>query len=182
MKTREELEARVAELERQVAASGRPIRALRGIRSRASWSIGPLPFYDIALGPDIEHGELRGHARGFIAIGDMATGVIALGGFARGALALGGFAIGLVAAGGLSIGALLAAGGLAIGGLTFGGGAVGGVAIGGGAAGVYSCGGGAVGEYVMAPNRRDPEAQAFFDDLGLTMCGTAYTPGRRRRY
>jgi hypothetical protein len=46
---------------------------MRGIRRRASWEIAGLPFYDIALGPDVERGEFRGHAMGFIAIGDMAA-------------------------------------------------------------------------------------------------------------
>jgi hypothetical protein len=65
-------------------------------------------------GPDLERGEMRGHAKGIIAIGDIATGVVALAGVARGGLAIGGLAVGLISLGGLSIGAL-ALGGLAIG-------------------------------------------------------------------
>lgn len=168
MESREQLERRVVELEKQVAAlkaSGRV--PMRGIRKRASWGIGDIPFYDIALGADPERGELRGHAKGVIAIGDLATGVLALGGIARGAFAIGGLAIGLVSVGGLSIGLLAAVGGLAIGGLALGGAAVGGVAVGGGAAGHYACGGGAVGTHVVDAVRRDPAAEEFFRQYGL---------------
>jgi hypothetical protein len=175
MRTREELEKRVTELERQLA--GR-----RGVRKRASWEILLLPAYDIAMGPDPARGEVRGHARGFIAIGDIATGVIAIGGLARGVLAIGGAAIGLVSLGGLSIGALLAAGGLAIGAAAFGGGAIGGMAVGGGAIGVYACGGGAVGEHTVSAMNVDPEAARFFAEYGLgDMCGEGRPPPRRGR-
>lgn len=168
MESREQLDRRVAELEKQVAAlKGGGLVRMRGIRKRASWGIGDLPFYDVALGPDLERGELRGHAKGVVAIGDLATGVLALGGLARGVVAFGGLAVGLVSFGGLSVGILGAIGGLAIGGLALGGGAVGGVAIGGGAAGYYACGGGAVGEHVVDATHRDPEAQEFFRRYGL---------------
>ena len=173
MRTREELEQRVADLERQLASAGGG-RGVRCIRARARWQLAGLPFYDIAFGPDASRGEARGHARGFIALGDIATGVIAAGGLARGILAAGGCAVGLVTFGGLSVGALLAFGGLAIGGVAFGGGAIGGVAMGGGAAGYYACGGGAVGEHVVAPYRIDPEAQRFFAEYlpAAGSCGT----------
>jgi len=163
MESREQLEKRVAELEKQVSAfkTGGPA-FIRGIRKRAAWGLGDIPFYDIAVGPDLARGELRGHAKGIIAIGDIATGFLALGGLARGVIAFGGLAAGLVSFGGLSIGLLSAVGGLAIGGLALGGAAVGGVAVGGGAAGYYACGGGAVGTHVVDAVRRDPEAQAFF--------------------
>ena len=169
-----QLEKRVAELEAQLAAvkslgmGGR----LRGIRKRATWGIGDIPFYDIALGPDVERGEYRGHAKGVIAIGDMATGFVALGGLARGAVALGGLALGLVSFGGMSIGILLALGGLAIGGVAFGGAAVGGAAVGGGAVGYYACGGGAFGVHASSALHRDPEAEEFFRSHGLAeVCG-----------
>ncbi len=59
------------------------------------------------MGPDPEKGELRGHARGIIAIGDFATGVLAVGGLARGIVAMGGLALGaLVGVGGVCVGAL----------------------------------------------------------------------------
>jgi len=168
MESREQLERRVAELEKQVAAfRGGGLASIRGIRKRAAWGIGDIPFYDIAVGPDLERGELRGHAKGVIAIGDIATGVLALGGLARGVIAIGGLAAGLVSLGGLSVGILGAIGGLAIGGLALGGAAVGGVAMGGGAAGYYACGGAAVGTHVVDATHRAPEAQEFFRQYGL---------------
>ena len=85
----------------------------------------------MAIGPDPSKGEKRGHAKGIVAFGDMATGVFAAGGLARGVVAFGGLAIGLASFGGLGIGLILALGGAA----------AGGVAIGGGAAGVYAMGG-----------------------------------------
>jgi hypothetical protein len=168
MESREELERRVAELERQVSAlKGGGVLPVRGIRKRASWGIGDIPFYDISIGPDLTRGELRGHAKGVIAIGDMATGVLAVGGLSRGVIALGGLAAGVVSFGGLSIGVLGAIGGLAIGSLALGGAALGGVAIGGGAVGYFACGGGATGQHVVDATHRDPEAQRFFRHYGL---------------
>ncbi len=155
-----ELERRIVELERQVAQMKG--RAYGGVRKRAGFELFGLPAYDIALGPDPEKGEVRGRAKGFIAIGDMATGVFALGGLARGVVALGGLAIGGITFGGVSVGMALAVGGLAIGSLALGGGAVGGVAIGGGACGYYAAGGGAAGKYVLSAERRDPEAEELF--------------------
>jgi hypothetical protein len=174
MHSREELERRVAELEQQLGALRNAGRLrLRGVRKRASWSIGDIPFYDVAVGPDLERGELRGHAKGIIAVGDLATGVLAVGGLARGVIALGGLAVGLVSLGGLSLGLLVAIGGLAIGTAALGGGAVGGVALGGGAAGYYACGGGALGKYVVDAMHRDTEAAAFFERLGISsLCGS----------
>ena len=168
MDDRERLEKRVAELERQVAAfRGGGLFPARGIRKRADWGIGDIPFYDIAFGADPERGELRGHAKGIIAIGDFATGVLALGGLSRGVVAFGGLAAGLVSFGGLSLGLLSAFGGLAIGGLALGGAAVGGAAIGGGALAFYACGGGAHGTHVVDAMHRDPEAEEFFSRYGL---------------
>ena len=112
-------------------------------------------------------GELRGHAKGVIAIGDFATGFVALGGLARGVVAIGGLAAGLFSVGGLSIGLLSAFGGLAIGALAVGGGAFGAVAVGGGAGGYYACGGGAAGTHVVSAIRRDPEAVQFFSEHGF---------------
>ncbi len=165
MSDRHDLERRVADLERQLAEArhARP----RGIRFRSSFTFADLPLVAVAAGPDLERGELRGHAKGIIAVGDIATGVIAMGGLARGVVAIGGLAIGGVSLGGLSLGVVAAVGGLAIGSVAFGGGAIGGVAIGGGAAGYYACGGGAAGTYVVSPSMRDPEAQDFFRRHGL---------------
>jgi hypothetical protein len=167
MQSREDLEKRVAALEKQLAAFKAGGAGTRGIRRRADWGIGDLPFYDIALGPDLERGELRGHAKGVIAIGDFATGFVALGGLARGVVAIGGLAAGLFSVGGLSIGLLSAFGGLAIGALAVGGGAFGAVAVGGGAGGYYACGGGAAGTHVVSAIRRDPEAVQFFSEHGF---------------
>jgi hypothetical protein len=168
MESRDDLSRRVQELEKRLATletgTGFPFR---GIRKRASWGLGDLPIYDIAVGPDPGRGELRGHAKGVIAIGDMATGFLALGGFARGMVALGGLSFGLVSFGGLSVGILAAIGGLAIGSVALGGGAVGGIAAGGAAAGYYACGGVAVGIHTVDSIRRDPEAEAFFREYGL---------------
>ena len=176
MKSREELESRVDALEKQVQTLQG--RGLRSVRRRAEWGIGDLPMWEIAVGPDLQKGEARGHAKAVFAIGDTATGVVALGGWARGLVALGGVATGLLSFGGVSIGALVAAGGLAIGSVAFGGAAVGVVAIGGGAVGEYACGGGAAGAHVISATRHDPEAEAFFREYGLEgVC----PPDRRRR-
>ena len=140
-------------------------QAPRGVRKRGTW-------YHIALGPDPERNEVRGHAKGFIAIGDIATGVIAIGGIARGGIAIGGCSIGLISIGGVSLGALLALGGLAIGGVAFGGAAVGVVAIGAQANGYHACGVKAFGENVIDEDRRDPAAVVFFAERGLgAVCG-----------
>ena len=183
MSSQEPLERRVRELEKEVASlrAGSAVRGV-GIRKRSSATWAGLPLYDIALGPDANRGEWRGHAKGVLAIGDMATGVVALGGLARGVVAIGGLAAGLLSFGGLSIGVLCAVGGLAIGSLALGGGAVGGTAVGGGAVGYYyACGGGAFGGHVIDATRSDPEAVEFFREHGLSaLCG-AGSPARRRR-
>lgn len=176
MKTREELERRVRELEAEVAS----MRVFRGrvVRYRSAAQFGGLPLIAVATGPDPARGEARGHARGIVAIGDIATGVLAVGGVARGLLAFGGLAFGAITFGGVSIGALAAVGGLAIGSIAFGGGAIGWTAAGGGAAGAYACAGAAFGEHVIDATRRDPEAAAHFARLGL---GFACAPERLRR-
>jgi len=133
----------------------------RGIRKRSDNALFGLPFIDIAIGPDQERREMRGHAYGIIAIGDTARGGIAIGGAAAGIVALGGVAVGIVSFGGLSLG-LLALGGLAIGGVAVGGAAIGMVAIGGGAVGYFAFGGGAFGKYVISGAERAPEAVEFF--------------------
>ena len=119
---------------------------MQRVRRQSSVRIMGLPLYHIALGPDLDAGQTRGHARGIVAIGDIATGVLAFGGLASGVIAIGGCAVGLIAVGGA-----------AIGGLAFGGAAVGIAAIGGGAVGYYACGGGAFGAHVLSGMRQDPE-------------------------
>jgi hypothetical protein len=165
-----ELRQRIEALEHELAALKARRLPYLGIRKRSPRLLWGLPLYDIALGPDPATGEVRGHARGIIAVGDIATGVLALGGVARGVIALGGLAVGVVLGiGGLSTG-LLALGGLAIGGIALGGGAIGAIAIGGGAWGYYAVGGGAFGAHVISGTAQDPEALRFF---------SAWLPGLR---
>jgi Short C-terminal domain len=118
-----------------------------GIRRESSRKLYGLPLWAIAIGPDWERGEMRGHARAIFALGDMATGWFAFGGLARGIVAVGGLAIGL-----------FAFGGGAVGGVAFGGGAAGLIAIGGGACGYYALGGVAVGVHTVSALHQDPQA------------------------
>jgi hypothetical protein len=165
------LQRRVEQLEQEVARL-RGGAQFRGVRYRSSAAIGDLPLIAVSIGADPDRGEMRGHARGVIAIGDIATGVVALGGLARGLVALGGLALGGISIGGLSLGVLAAAGGVAIGSVAFGGAAVGGVAVGGGAVGSYACGGAAAGAHAVSALRRDPEGERFFRQYGLNaLCG-----------
>jgi hypothetical protein len=131
------------------------------LRWRSEAQLGGLPLVSIAIGPDPPRGEIRGHAKGVVAIGDLATGWLALGGLARGGIAIGGVAIGLVSLGGVGLG-LLTLGGAAIGGVAFGGAAVGAVAVGGAAIGYYALGGAAIGKHVVSEMVQDPEALRFF--------------------
>jgi hypothetical protein len=134
---------------------------LRSIRKRSSYEYLGMPLWSIALGPDLERGELRGHAKGVLAIGDIATGIVAFGGIARGFIALGGLAIGVFALGGLAVGGL-ALGGAGIGIVAGGGAAFGAVAMGGAAFGYYAAGSTAFGRYVLSPFERSPDAVALF--------------------
>jgi hypothetical protein len=161
----EDLRHRIENLEQEVARLRG--QGPRGYRYRSGAALGDLPLIAIATGPDLERGEGRGHARGVVAIGDIATGVLAIGGVARGLIALGGVALGGLTIGGVSLGVLAAAGGLAIGGHAVGGAAAGRVAMGGLAVGRYACGGLAVGTHVIDESRRDPEAAAFFRRYGI---------------
>jgi hypothetical protein len=136
--------------------------AVKGIRRESARKFCGLPLWAVAIGPDWERGEIRGHARGIFALGDMATGWFAFGGLARGLFAFGGLAVGLFAFGGVAVGVLVAIGGAAIGGLALGGGAVGGIAIGGGACGYYAFGGGAIGVNTISATHQDPAALDFF--------------------
>jgi hypothetical protein len=119
----------------------------KGIRRQSRYELFGLPLWEIAMGPDWERGEMRGHARAIFAFGDIATGGLACGGWARGLVALGGLAVGLVAVGGA-----------AVGGIAVGGGALGLLALGGGACGYYAFGGGAVGVHTISGLSQDPEA------------------------
>jgi hypothetical protein len=111
------------------------------IRRESGLKLAGLPLWSVAIGPDPARGEKRGHARGIVAVGDMATGVLAAGGMARGVVAFGGLAIGLASFGVLGLGLLLALGG---------------------AAGVYAMGGSAIGPHVLSTAQCDPDALDFF--------------------
>lgn len=128
-----------------------------GRRYRTKATLFGLPLIDIAIGP--AEGELRGKARGIIAIGDTAFGGIAMGGAAAGVVAIGGLAIGLFAIGGLALGILAGLGGGATGVLAAGGGALGVLASGGGAIGYAAQGGGASGIFVR--DGRTPPGAAY---------------------
>lgn len=114
------------------------------------------PLLAIAQGPNPSEHESLGHARGVVAIGDVATGVIAVGGVARGLIAIGGVAVGLVTVAGVGAGALV------IGGVALAQTAFGGVAI-----GHYAKGGAAVGAHVVSATRTDASAARWFAKLGL---------------
>lgn len=130
------LEQRISELEKQLDGGRRANRT--SIRKRSKSQPLGLPLFDVAIGPDAETGELRGHARGWIAIGDVATGVFALGGLAQGVIAVGGLSWGLVGVGGCTLGLLAAVGGVAAGCFALGGVAVGLWSMGGVAIDVFS--------------------------------------------
>ncbi len=138
--------------------TGKPMR-----RYESSKRIWGLPLVSIALGPDAT-GKM-GRARGYFAIGDVATGVFAFGGFARGLVAFGGMSIGGVTFGGLSLGTFAAFGGgaLALLGSAIGGFACGAMASGGGAIGIIAQGGMAIG-YIA----RGGSAQGVFTWGGRT--------------
>jgi hypothetical protein len=157
----ESLREQIRDLEHKLEIAMRSGR----IRRRSSRTVCGIPLWEVALGPDLERGESRGHAHAIVAIGDLATGVVALGGAARGVLAVGGLAVGVFSFGGCSIGLLLALGGAALGTVALGGGAVGIIAIGGGAVGYYACGGGALGKYVLDATTRSPEAVELFKNI-----------------
>ena len=138
------------------------MRATTGIRKRSARAVCGLPLYDIAMGPNLKKGEIRGHARGIIAIGGHAKGVIAFGGLATGVIAFGGIANGVFAFGGGALG-LIAFGGGAIGLLLgIGGGAIAPIALGGGAIGYMAFGGSTLGFHVLDATSRDPIAMQFF--------------------
>lgn len=108
------------------------LRRRQSVRYRSARTLMGLPLVCIASGPVA--GERYGHARGIVAIGDVATGVVAMGLIARGVVAFGTLSIGVISWGALAIGAL-----------AFGGGSIGVVAIGGCALGGFAMGGCAIG-------------------------------------
>lgn len=143
------------------ASTTPPLPTIPAIRKRATSELFGLPLWEIAIGPDPQRGESRGHARAILALGDLATGFIAIGGLARGGIAIGGLALGIIAFGGAALGAL-AVGGLGVGGVALGGLAVGIVAVGGLAIGHYALGGVALGTHTWSGLSRSPAAEKFF--------------------
>jgi hypothetical protein len=119
----------------------------RGKRYRSKATLFGWPVVDVAVGPS--GNELRGHAKGIIAIGDVATGGIALGGVTIGIVSAGGVAVGMFSIGGCSVGVLTALGGFAVSlGIATGGFAAGTIAVGGFAAGFIAQGAVGFGVYV----------------------------------
>jgi hypothetical protein len=112
---------------RSKEASSRSSRriAVPHIRRRSKQNLYGWPLYEIAIGPDLEHGEADGSARAWIAIGDRATGVLAIGGLAQGIVAVGGLSAGVFAIGGCTLGLAACLGGVALGPLAMGGVAIG---------------------------------------------------------
>lgn len=125
------------------------------VRYESSIKLLGWPLVSVATGPDLDKGEIRGWARGIIAVGDVATGVIAIGGASAGVVSIGGVSAGV-----------FALGGAALGGLVMAGAAIGFAAFGGAAVGYYAKGGAAIGKYIVSPQRQDPEAVKFFGPLG----------------
>lgn len=166
---------------RNLLSVARRVDARIGVRRQSQTTIAGLPLWAIASGPDPRTGQVRGHAKAIVAIGDTATGVVAVGGFARGLIAFGGLAAGVISAGGLAIGLALAAGGAALGGIAYGGAAAGGVAIGGAAVGRYAIGGAGAGTHVISAARCDVEALEFFmrNNEWMPLIGDSLNPQSR---
>ena len=122
--------------------------AAHGKRYRSRATLFGLPVVSVAFGPS--EGEIRGVAKGIIAVGDIAIGFLAVGGMSIGIVAVGGATLGLFALGGLAIGLLTALGGTAIGTAAVGGAAIGVLAFGAGAMGMWSQGAGAAGIFVRS--------------------------------
>lgn len=129
-----------------------------GKRYRSKATLFGLPVIDIAFGP--KNGEMRGRAKGIIAIGDIAMGGIAIGGLALGGVAIGGMSVGLCTLGGAAIGLLAGAGGLATGALASGGLGVGILATGGLALGLIAQGGAAFGSLTSDHRGQLPASEA----------------------
>ncbi len=161
---------------------GAPVGAIR-YESRASF-LG-LPLVAVAIGP-FSPGDLRGVARGWIAIGTVATGgLFACGGLAAAPIAVGGVSVGLLPVGGLAFGGL-AVGGIGVGYLACAGVAVAWrVALGGLALAVRLAIGGvaAAGDFALSAASADPAAhQAGWsavqrDPVALTMLKLAPSAG-----
>jgi hypothetical protein len=140
------------------------------VHYKSSLSLLGLPLIHVAIGPPEGSRGIRGIAKGWIAIGDIAFGIVlAVGGLAVGVLSLGGISIGVLALAGLSVGAW-SVGGLAIGVFALGGGAVAAWAAQGGLAVAteYAVGGLAIGAQANTDAARSYfESSAFFSVSAL---------------
>lgn len=90
-----------------------------GIRAASSTMIMGMPLWSVAFGPDLEKGELRGHAHGIFALGEIATGIVAVGAVAVGVFTLAPISIGVIAVGAVAMGGV-AMGAVSIGILSYG--------------------------------------------------------------
>lgn len=127
---------------------------------KSSTSLLGLPLVHVAIGPPEGSREVRGIAKGWIAIGDISFGIVlAVGGLAVGGMSLGGLSVGVVALAGLSLG-VWSVGGLAIGAFAVGGGAIAAWAANGGLALAteYALGGLAIGA-----EANTKAAQSYFE-------------------
>jgi hypothetical protein len=118
-----------------------------------------LPLFELALGETGRGLNLKGPARAWIAVGDLAISpFLAVGGLAVGTLAFGGLAIGGLALGGGAIGVL------SLGGCSIGGWALGGLALGLQAAkgGLAASFGYALGGAAFGPHANTREAVEYF--------------------
>ncbi len=121
--------------------------ALR-VRRRSATRLWGMPLWCIAIGANRRKGEMFGHAKGFFAIGDVATGIFALGGTSIGVFSVGGISLGMFTLGGVAVGLGFAMAGVAVAlGGAFGGVAVGLWAYGGVAVGVWAWGAGGATAY-----------------------------------
>ena len=91
----------------------------RGKRASSSTIIMGMPLWSVAFGPDLEKGELRGHAHGIFALGEFASGIVAVGIVAAGVFALAPISFGVVAVGAVAMGGV-AVGGVSVGILSYG--------------------------------------------------------------
>jgi len=145
--------------------------AAGGRRFASKATIFGYPVLSIATGPTAT--ERSGHARGLIAIGDVATGGLAIGGRARGVVAVGGMSMGVFSLGGMSVGIGTAWGGCAVGGAASGGLCIGILASGGCAVGYAATGGVALGRHVLSGTTRSQDAVEFMSGSSLFFSNVA---------
>ena len=118
-----------------------------------------LPLIHIHVGPRVPGQPLR-RARGWLAIGEIATGVVAIGPFAAGVVSLGAFALGGLALAGVALGGVTF-GGVSVGILATGGMAAGIGVFGGMGAGIFGRAGLGLGPHVLSDGRLDGAARHF---------------------